>query len=371
MICAKALEKDPPHRYQSMRELEQDLQRYLAHEPIRARQASALRRGHLAMRRHPVISVGILAVLAITTTLAIANLVLQQKNKDLESARSAEAAQAGIAKQRTEELQGQLELDRIRKLQLAEQRGDWDTVLLAAETNSPESNPGAASDLLMRRARAAVALSDLTAGEALLQRLARFSGDDAFRAKRRLLAVDLNLLAMRSATDPTSDLPANLEEGLEGADLCYARALLASDTVTAGRELAAALDLDPNHYGASMHELTLLVLQGNLGEAGPSSRAVQAPAAVRSRRTSTLAFILLRSRGTPEGAGALEALEKLGGKEDRLAVEACISILDKFDETFTSGVAIGDPSATSGSFGRLFKSQWIATKYAKTGAPFA
>jgi formylglycine-generating enzyme required for sulfatase activity len=56
VICAKAMEKQPERRYQSMGELASDLWRFLNHEPIVARPSSAWRRLELWGRRHPVLA---------------------------------------------------------------------------------------------------------------------------------------------------------------------------------------------------------------------------------------------------------------------------------------------------------------------------
>lgn len=54
-ICLKCLQKDPLRRYGSAQELAEDLDRFLAHEPIRARPVSGLGRFMLWCRRHPAL----------------------------------------------------------------------------------------------------------------------------------------------------------------------------------------------------------------------------------------------------------------------------------------------------------------------------
>src|SRR5262245_2302843 len=52
-ICLKCLEKDPKRRYASALAVAEDLERWLRHEPIRARHAGVFRRGKKWVRRNP------------------------------------------------------------------------------------------------------------------------------------------------------------------------------------------------------------------------------------------------------------------------------------------------------------------------------
>src|SRR4029079_13776228 len=56
-ICLKCLGKDPQRRYSSALALAEDLERWLKHEPIRARRTGVLTRGRKWARRNPTTAV--------------------------------------------------------------------------------------------------------------------------------------------------------------------------------------------------------------------------------------------------------------------------------------------------------------------------
>jgi serine/threonine-protein kinase len=66
-ICLKCLDKDPQRRYSSALALAEDLERWLKHEPIRARRTGLFTRGRKWVRRNPSIAVmaAMLLVLAV------------------------------------------------------------------------------------------------------------------------------------------------------------------------------------------------------------------------------------------------------------------------------------------------------------------
>jgi TolB-like protein/tRNA A-37 threonylcarbamoyl transferase component Bud32 len=64
-ICLKCLEKDPQCRYPSALALAEDLERWLRHEPIRARRIGVFGRGRKWVRRNPTMGVLILSLAAL------------------------------------------------------------------------------------------------------------------------------------------------------------------------------------------------------------------------------------------------------------------------------------------------------------------
>jgi hypothetical protein len=70
-ICLKALEKNKPDRYQSAKELAEDIERYLKDEDILAQEPGLYRRIRRTIRRRPILSGALAAILLASVTGAI------------------------------------------------------------------------------------------------------------------------------------------------------------------------------------------------------------------------------------------------------------------------------------------------------------
>jgi tetratricopeptide (TPR) repeat protein len=128
-ICLKAMALRPEARYASARELADDLERWLADEPVRAhRDRLAARLGRWARRHRPLVAGGVALLGTAVVALALCTALLSRAWESTERARAREAAQ----KEDAEQARARAEAD-ARRAQQAEQKAREHARRAAAE----------------------------------------------------------------------------------------------------------------------------------------------------------------------------------------------------------------------------------------------
>jgi serine/threonine protein kinase len=166
-ICLKCLEKEPRRRYGSARELAEELERFLAGEPIHARPAPAWERALKWGRRRPA-----LAALLLVSGLALVGGVAGWASFTAQLQTEKEHAQEQEAEARRERDAARTQRERteaILRIALAAVRDHAEVVTVGRAENVRKPNPGGVLYALARAyARSAAALkqeSSLAAGD--------------------------------------------------------------------------------------------------------------------------------------------------------------------------------------------------------------
>jgi WD40 repeat protein len=167
-ICLKCLEKSPDRRYASAGALREDLERFLAGEPIRARPISARLRAAKWLRRRPMhaaaLVLGGLLALVLIVGIILRDAMIQDHDRQLEREIVRADAHARLARRHLQAFQ----LRQAQQALEARQVERAQDILAAIEADRERSDaaedpgdPGFAWHYLMRRARRdLVVLSD-------------------------------------------------------------------------------------------------------------------------------------------------------------------------------------------------------------------
>lgn len=111
-IIQKAIDRDPDHRYQSAQEVEEDLQRFLRDEPIRARRISPLTRFSRWCRRNPAIASLTMALMLLLSIIAIGSSIAAIRFENLATRNASLVNEKGLALDAAQAARDQAESER-------------------------------------------------------------------------------------------------------------------------------------------------------------------------------------------------------------------------------------------------------------------
>ncbi len=260
-IVEKTLDKDKQRRYASASDLAEDIRRYLRHEPILARPASAVYQFRKFARRNKALVAGVSAVFAaivlgmIGTLIGLSRAVAAEK---LAGAAAFRAEQQQLkAEQATEkalsanaELTGALQEVSAVTLRLALERGDWSTAMRQVE-EALRNGWGDPIELRLTRVRCLDALQrydDAVAEcEALLDEV---GSDGPHTGAVRLWLGELLMMDPIRNSDGNELIAEALTYELSEADRSYAEALAADSMPVLIAKLERTLAVDPFHNRA-------------------------------------------------------------------------------------------------------------------------
>lgn len=178
-ICLKCLEKEPARRYATARDMADDLDRWLRHEPISARPASSLERSIKWARRYPALA-ALSALLFIVLVSGLAAVTWQwrtaedARRRELQERRRAEAALArasiSLAEAGLREGNGSAVQAALGTVPKEFQDATWTYLLGESDTSRPLSIGGVASpnDLAANPALASVFAASVHDGNVIL-----------------------------------------------------------------------------------------------------------------------------------------------------------------------------------------------------------
>jgi serine/threonine protein kinase len=307
-IVLKTMEKNPNDRFKTALELAEDLRRFLADKPIRAKPPTLLQRLRKLGRRHQT-TVRVAGGLLLFSLIALA-FVLAWSNRQL--ARKEKKAQDALA--------DNYEMT----ARLASQRGAWREAIDFTDKALATERYQDSVPLRLNKVRALHALNDVGRCTTEIEALAATQDLGDYEGQVLLLQADIQL--GRDDARAEQLLRRALEKGLPPADEAYAKALLAETTPRAVEHLRHSLELNRYQPRARAALELLLILLARLDEAhlelakheetypeDPNAKVLRAMVLGLDRDRDGADKVLEELRGTLEDADvdALRALVQL------------------------------------------------------------
>jgi hypothetical protein len=261
-ICLKCLEKDPDRRYQTAKDLADDLRRYVNHFAIRARPTGSLGKLKKWVKRNPA-----LAAAALVMLLAVggAGYFARHAYKNDQRAQ-------GEAKKRDQEVREQKQRAAIDRGMVAAMAAD----LPAARAASADAEALGASAGELRLLRGFVALYSDDPSDALGQFRAAAEAMPESVAARALLAVAFGRAEDWAARERVLKEAERLPVRTPNDRLFLGLALSPFDTAAGRREMLAAVEEQPSNAGRVLLAEALWMHAARTGTVADAEAALEA-----------------------------------------------------------------------------------------------
>ena len=289
-IVLKAIDKDRDRRYQTADAMAEDLRRYLADEPIEARQASAAERCARWARRNPANAAlgGVLAAVLILTTLGsilAAGRFARLAQSERESARSERSARQEVSRRAKAELAAWAEADQARAAsemsRVAAQSETYHRILSRARSLRVGRLPGWRDEALSELARVATMPALLRDLPELRTEAAAALGTPDIRLVSRIDLPASDLASFAFSPDGRTLLTAGQQTGLQFWDVAGKRHVSSVEALTVGESTSDKSVYLPDGQGLAVgtrdRGVVFTDLRGSLTSRAPITQGSSRP----------------------------------------------------------------------------------------------
>ncbi|MCA9177543.1 MAG: protein kinase [Planctomycetales bacterium] len=265
-ICVRCLQKDPADRYASAGELAEDLERYLAGQPIKARPVGALERAWKWSKRRPALALTVWLLMLAMGFLAGIGMQLARVQTERDRAVVAESRAKSAEAEKTKSLAESYE----RAGSLAMQRGQFREAIGLFEQSLAAGSEHPAT-LRLKQVESHFVLREFSTCESILRMLEPPAATARLAKSQQgqflMWQAELALRSDAVASNAAALYRQALECELSKADAAYIQGMTAEGSLEALQRFRESLVANPFHHRARTISVNLLASLGRLDEA--------------------------------------------------------------------------------------------------------